>query len=818
MRLGEAKNRTDLIDALNSAVSRRKELRRPYDTLWWNNIALLAGDHYTRWDPTRGEFVSPKKNDYEVRLVLNQALTVARTELSKLTKAKPVMDVVAHSEEQQDIAAAKVGKDILEGFEFKFNLRRLRKGAFWWMIATGLGAAYVGFDPTNDKDGSYEYYIDPTTNEPTWNEDRKKELDQMVQEGIFFQEDVVKEEPLGDIEYKIYSPFQLLPDESALDWSEIKDLITMDVVDVDVARANWGKKDIEPDTDATPGTIESSTLFRSGMTGTMSAGAQQRAGVIVYSWWLEPGVYKGKYLERGKMIRWCNKDKVLEESGGFPYTDCRIPFAFFEHIPNVTSIWPESILTHIRQPNLEMDKTASQLIENKDYMANPMWLIATQHDLPRGIVNRAGAIIRYRHVPNIPEPQQVPGIPMPNQVEELLTIMRQQILDISGQGEVSRGGLPTGARSGVQVAYLQEEDETRLGPTAENIEDGISVMSSLTLSRVSQFYTVKRTVRLYRRDGTFDVIEFKSADLKGTTDVNVLAGSAIPKSKAARQQYVLELVQLGVERDPKRIRDLLELGMGEPDDVDKAYAQANRENHAMIQGVMLGDVPKYYEQNFGSVGEQSTTPEGMPSGPVSTGDGMTNGTGDLQPQITTMQELQTPAGSSRTFLPGGASPDGGGGAAQPTDYPPQEPPPEGSVEAPTPDHAVIDPQVIAARMASGDHAPSERLKKGPMAIPVYAWHNHQAHLERHYSFMMDEEFERIAANKPEIVRLFNEHTAMHEQVLNQQRQQQLQQLEQMKGAPGPGGEGAVSPTAPGQSDAVLQNEGDLRANATPAPG
>ena len=84
--------------------------------------------------------------------------------------------------------------------------------------------------------------------------------------------------------------------------------------------------------------------------------------------------------------------------------------------------------------------------------------------------------------------------------------------------------------------------------------------------------------------------------------------------------------------------------------------------------------------------------------------------------------------------------------------------------------------------------------------------------------MMDEEFERIAANKPEIVRLFNEHTAMHEQVLNQQRQQQLQQLEQMKGAPGPGGEGAVSPTAPGQSDAVLQNEGDLRANATPAPG
>ena len=129
--------------------------------------------------------------------------------------------------------------------------------------------------------------------------------------------------------------------------------------------------------------------------------------------------------------------------------------------------------------------------------------------------------------------------------------------------------------------FMQEEDETRLAPTAENIEIALARSGSLSLERVDQFYHTDRIVRLYRSDGTFDVLRFKSSDLKGNTDVIVQAGSALPQYKAARQQFVLELAQLGIERNPKRIRDMLELGQGEPDDDDKAAAQATRENNAM---------------------------------------------------------------------------------------------------------------------------------------------------------------------------------------------------------------------------------------------
>jgi hypothetical protein len=69
------------------------------------------------------------------------------------------------------------------------------------------------------------------------------------------------------------------------------------------------------------------------------------------------------------------------------------------------------------------------------------------------------------------------------------------------------------------------------------------------------------------------------------------------------------------------------------------------------------------------------------------------------------------------------------------------------------------------------------------AVPVKEWHNHAAHLSRHYSVMMDEEFDRLSEENPDIVRLFDEHTAMHEQIIAKQREEAMQAAEAAKGAP-----------------------------------
>lgn len=697
MRIGECHNEKDLVVALETARTERLEKRRGFETTWWNNIALVAGDHYARWNPTLSRFEdrdpawSSLNTEMKPRLVINHALTVARTELSKLTKARPVMDIVARSDEAVDISATKVGLAALDFAEWNFQLAKMRRDAIWWMIQCGVSSICVGWDPLTDKPGVVDYVIDPTTGEPTFNDLRKSELQDLVDQGII-DELQTESFPLGDLDYKIYTAFQLFPDPNASDFTQLNDLITSDVINVDVVRGVYGKRadKIKPDSNLALGTIETRMMQRAGVPGGTGGATQQTVddSVQVNTFWLPPNVYRGnRFLERGVMMRWCGAQEVLDFNPTFPLSDGRIPHVFFQHIPTASSIWPDTVLTHIRGPNLEIDKTVSQLIENKDYMGNPMWLVATQHKVKGEIKNVAGSIVRYRHVPNIPPPAPVPGIQMPAQVENLIVGLRDQILDISGQSEVSRGRMPTGVRSGVQASMAQEEDDTKIQPTVTTMEEAIGLMGSMTLSRMGQYYSFERILRFYRRDGSFDVRKFKGADLKGNTDVVCQAGSMMPRMKAAKQQFVLELATLGIKTDPKWLEEALEIGEGEPDLNDKSIAQADRENSMMLYGVWRA--------------QTNDEPEGA---------------------------------------------------------------------------------------EVNDEARFQKLKT---AIPVKAWHNHQLHVERHTSRMMDQDFDDLAISRPEVVRLFDEHIAMHMQEMAKQAQEQAMALQAAKGAPdGP-------PTPPG---------------------
>lgn len=673
-RIGEVRNKDQLLDALKASVNERQEKRRPYEAIWWNNIALVAGDHYTRFDPTMAVFADKDPTfsdtkDKKPRMVINQALSVFRTELAKLTKNHPVIEVMANSDEQEDLAATKVGKAVLSAFEWKFRLPQNRKEILSWVIQTGIGAHYVGWDHLNSDSGEFEFVIDPATGEPAFSAERQREIKEEAQKNN--EEPVIERYPLGDVDFKVYGPFQLLPDPVATNFWQLRDLITTEVADLDVVRDVYGRPadSLNPQ-QVSIGPMEQRILARVGLAHPRAQ--QSDNGVEVFTFWLIPNVFRrNKFLQNGLYVRWC-QDKILEFSE-FPYQDARMPFAFYQHIPAPTSIWPDCVVNHIRELNLEIDKTISQLVANKDYMSNPMWRVASQHRIKGEIKNVAGSVLKYVHSQNIPPPEPIQGLQMPSQVENLVELMRTQILEISGQSDISRGSVPTGVRSGTAVAYLQEEDDSKIAPTIDNLEQAIAFEGSLILERVSQYYHTRRIMRFYRRDGEFDVVRFKGADLKNNTDVITQAGSAMPRSKAAREQYILQLVELGVITDPRKIEDMLELGEAEPNLEDLQIAMANRENNLMLEG-----------------------------------------------------------------------------------------------------------QSMATYDVRGDIAPNQNA---PVAIPVFKWHNHKVHLDRHYSFMSGEEFDRIRVSHPEIGRLFDEHTAMHEQQLAAQNQEQMAMLEAAKGAP-----------------------------------
>jgi hypothetical protein len=255
------------------------------------------------------------------------------------------------------------------------------------------------------------------------------------------------------------------------------------------------------------------------------------------------------------------------------------------HIPMPGSRYPLSIVGQIRHPVLEISKTESQMIENRNLMSNPPWIEYEEHQIPEGeLVNKPGARIKVRFRPNMQDPHPVEMPEMPAYVQSLPEILGQHVQTIAGQGETSQGRVPPGARSGVSIAYLQEEDDTKLGPTVGEFEEMIERMTWQGLSLIAQFYDMPRTTVIYQRHADPEVLDFTGTMLNGIQGVETQAGSALPRSKAAKQQFIMDLYSMGIEQNPAKVKEMLELGEGEPEDFEDDLAQAERENSRLQEG------------------------------------------------------------------------------------------------------------------------------------------------------------------------------------------------------------------------------------------
>jgi hypothetical protein len=106
----------------------------------------------------------------------------------------------------------------------------------------------------------------------------------------------------------------------------------------------------------------------------------------------------------------------------------------------------------------------------------------------------------------------------------------------------------------------------------------------LDIKTIAEKYDTPRTVRIYRKHSEPEVFDFVGTMLEGVAGVSLQAGSALPRSKAAKQQFILDLWDRKLETDPRKVREMLELNQGEPDPWEVDLDQAERENKKMQAG------------------------------------------------------------------------------------------------------------------------------------------------------------------------------------------------------------------------------------------
>jgi hypothetical protein len=553
-----------------------EDRRKPHEGVWWENLATYAGDLWSEWDPHAGILRETTHADHKVRIPINLAQPVVRTEYAKLVKNKPILDILAVSNDKKDLDSADVGDKMMQYAEKKHQLARVRRRAVWWAITCGSAGIFVDYDPKAI--GEVQVLVGPD-GEPVADERMTKAIQRHYRKKKKAPKTVAI--PQGEVIVKAVTPFQFSYDMSQIYIEDAMWCFISDIYDVDEVYRRWDVE-VEDEGDAEPGVIEKRILARQDRTTAgkahLSSTTTQRM-VKVNRLFVRPG---HRWFPEGAEIVFT--DNTLIAHTDFPFDHGELPLSTMGHIPYGITQYPMSILTQIRGPVLEVSRTVSQLVENRNLMANAPWIEYEQNRIKNDIENKPGMRIKVNYVPGIPDPHPIEMPQMPGFVENLNETFKSNILEISGQGETSQGKVPAGARSGVAIAYLQEEDDTKLGPTVQEFEEMIARSHWQILGGYAQFYTIPRTVQIYRPHSEPEVFDFINTMLEGVAGLDVQAGSALPRSKAAKQQYILDLFDRGIEQDPVRIKQMLELGQGDPDEIEIDKTQAERENRFLQKG------------------------------------------------------------------------------------------------------------------------------------------------------------------------------------------------------------------------------------------
>lgn len=526
----------EILDWCQKRFNTAKKNRQQFERVWYMNLAFYFGRQYAQWS-TRGNngiprLFEPPVPPWRVRLVSNKVRPIVRTELAKVTKEKPQAFVVPSSTDDEDLFAARGGEALFEYFWRVLTLNKIMRRTQFWNIICGTSF-------TKD----------------------------------WYDQDLVDAAGIpGSLSVEPVSPFHLyVPDTQEEEIENQPFVVHVLAKDPEWIKDNFNKS-ISPDSTGSSGILEQRFLTAIGINSNV-----HKDYVAVHEMWIKPN----RRFPDGAVVTWAG-EKILNIVESWPYQHGEYPFQHYIHIPT-GRFYGDSTIPDLIPLQKEYNRTRSQIIEAKNRMAKPQLMAPRGSVDPTKITSEPGLIVFY--TPGYQPPTPIPLQSIPSYVIDELDRCQRDMDDISSQHEITKGRTPPGVTAATAIAYLQEEDDSKLSFTISSLEEGVEKLGRHFLSHVQQFWDAQRTVEIMGNDGQWEQLMFGKADLKGNTDLRVEAGSATPRSRAAKQAFIMELADKGMIPPDRALKylDMAETGrLYEETMLDTRHAQ--RENIRLRNG------------------------------------------------------------------------------------------------------------------------------------------------------------------------------------------------------------------------------------------
>lgn len=586
----------EVLQDLKNRFKKRQAERSLLELTWRLCINFYNGNQFTTIDAALNDITEiPVLADWEERNVFNEIAPNVEARFAILSKRKNLLKNRPASSSSEDRTSAKIGNRILASTRRSLNMSDLQQEANLIAGLTGTAIWKTVWSPTRGR------VIGIRKMKISEEDSFKMSIYQYENELLGLEPDVVYQKIYeGDVLTTLVSPFEIYPENLSLPCRQNRRVMHSSLLSPDVIYDTWGIIEEGKDYETYKIMNSDDRNYGSGISGRMIGkmyGITKVHNVVrVYEEYELPsprypmgrliigsdnhlyyyGPLPDAMGENGEYILPFDVQQSLKTDGFFGRTviERMIPLQI-----NYNSI-KNRIQDYINRVTIGVLQAEDGTLIDEDYLRE------------EGIA--PGEIITYQRGSKPPKFMEFPPLPpeLSNEADRLVEAMDR----LSGVSLLSKQSMvPTNVTSGVAIAGLAEQDDTRIGLEAENIKNCLASVGKKWLILYRNNVTYPRIVRDIGKNDEFEITQFVGNDLT-SFDVFVETEPEASDTLSQRRQKVIELLNSGLFNDTKtgtitnagriKIFEMLELGNWEDfiDADDEQQRRAGRENNSMIVG------------------------------------------------------------------------------------------------------------------------------------------------------------------------------------------------------------------------------------------
>ena len=597
-----------LVEYARAARQKAKSFRYELERAALRNILYYLGIQWIRFDPTLRLFRPMALRKSTPRPVTNKFASIINSVASTLVGYKVPIKPQPQSDDAKDIAAANVADDVLEIIEREVELRKLKPILAKWVLLAGDVFVENGYD-TSPASGTtfiqHERCLTcQTVSTPDAIVQNKTLCPNCQNPGPYEPAMEESGRPIGTDYPKGKMLTAIHPFQSCYFDLEVPFIKESPYFSVRVRKpkdwvvSTYGKAFAETcDYDMQS---DSYGYFLDAMTYTTAISGQAwgrvPSSIVPYATverlWLRP--QPGTWAKEGVYATIVGGKIPEDGSVPYPYHDSKgnpmlnIVHFKFDDVPG-------RVLGRTRADDIAPKQEQRNMVESiiqlhAQRMANSIWL------LPEGVgvsklTGEQGQIIKYNALAGVPEPKRVPGDPISPYLIQWLGLIDQEMDDIMGTYDVSRGEVPFKGASYAIAQLLDERAQQSQSGLMENWGGALVEWSTQCLNIWREYADEERT--LATGEGKWAIKKFNKADLEGGINLSIDYGQYRPHSNIGKRAAIEQgtrLAYLNPMNPEEKYKGLVALGIPElMPDYKLDYMRAARVNDLFLELAKGGD-------------------------------------------------------------------------------------------------------------------------------------------------------------------------------------------------------------------------------------